>query len=179
MGEFQGNWGVLDCSWFAVQLKPNSFRIAERSLLRQDFRVFCPKTRKTIVKFGKPRVQVNALFSGYLFVQYEEAQPSWHAISSTYGVSRIIADGQGVPSYLPKIFMNNLLMRCDAEGFILPPPSVNPGDRVRLNSGPFSEFVAKVERIDERKRVWILLDILGGSREVQVRLEDLVKDGAA
>jgi transcription antitermination factor NusG len=50
---------------------------------------------------------------------------------------------------------------------------------VRLTSGPFSEFVVKVERIDERKRIWILLDILGGSREVQVRLEDLVKDGGA
>jgi len=179
VGELQNNWDATDCSWFAVQLKPNSFRIAERSLLRQDFRVFCPKTRKTIVKFGKPRVQINALFSGYLFVQYEQAQPSWRAISNTYGVSRIIADGQGVPSYLPTSFMDDLLLRCDAEGFVLPPPSVQPGDHVRLTSGPFSEFVAKVERIDERKRIWILLDILGGSREVQVRLEDLVKDGGA
>ena len=179
MGEFKSNWGAIDCSWFAVQLKPNSFRIAERSLLRQDFQVFCPKTRKTVAKFGKTRVQVNALFSGYLFVKYDATRPSWRAISNTYGVSRIVADSHGVPSYLPKSFMDNLLLRCDAEGFILPPPSVQPGDHVRLASGPFSEFVAKVERIDDRKRIWILLDILGGSREVQVRLEDLVKDGAA
>jgi predicted RNA-binding protein len=41
------------------------------------------------------------------------------------------------------------------------------------------EFVAKVERIDDRKRIWILLDILGGSREVEVKIEDLIKDNAA
>jgi transcription antitermination factor NusG len=50
---------------------------------------------------------------------------------------------------------------------------------VRLAKGPFTEFVAKVERIDDRKRIWILLDILGGSREVEVKIEDLIKDDAA
>jgi transcriptional antiterminator RfaH len=166
-------------NWFAVQLKPNSFRIAERSLLRQDFRVFCPKTKKTVVKFGKPRVQIASLFSGYLFAQIDEARHSWRAISNTYGVSRIIADAQGVPSYLPSAFMKQLLLRCDEEGFILPPPKVSPGDKVRLARGPFSEFVARVERIDDRKMIWILLDILGGSREVEVKIEDLIKDDAA
>jgi transcriptional antiterminator RfaH len=75
--------------------------------------------------------------------------------------------------------MKQLLLRCDEEGFILPPPKVSPGDKVRLARGPFSEFVARVERIDDRKRIWILLDILGGSREVEVKIEDLIKDDAA
>ncbi len=38
----------VEHNWFAIQLKPNSFRIAERSLLRQDFRVFCPRPRKPL-----------------------------------------------------------------------------------------------------------------------------------
>jgi len=167
---------LTERTWFAVQLKPNSFRIAERALIRQDFRVFCPKTKSTIIKFGKPRIQVKSLFSGYLFVQLNEAQPSWRTISNTYGVSRIIADPHGVPSYLTHRFMRGLLKRCDEEGFILPPPTLNPGDPVRLARGPFSAFLAKVERIDERKRVWILLDILGGAREVEVQLNDLIKE---
>ena len=177
--ETKSSHDAAEQNWFAIQLKPNSFRIAERSLLRQDFRVFCPKTKKTVVKFGKPRVQIASLFSGYLFVRIDETRPSWRAISNTYGVSRIIADAQGVPSCLPSAFIKQLLLRCDEEGFILPPPTVSPGDQVRLAKGPFTEFVAKVERIDDRKRIWILLDILGGSREVEVKIEDLIKDNAA
>lgn len=165
--------------WFAIQLKPNSFRIAERSLLRQGFRVFCPKTKKTVLKFGKPRVQIASLFSGYLFVQIDETRPRWRAISNTYGISRIIADAQGVPSSLPSEFIEQLLLRCDEEGFILSPQKVVVGDQVRLVKGPLSEFVARVERIDDCKRTWILLEILGGSREVEVKIEDLIKNDTA
>lgn len=162
--------------WLAVQLKPNSFRIAERALIRQDFSVFCPKTKKTVIRFGKPRTHISALFSGYLFVQLNDPRHGWRSISNTYGVSRIIADAQGAPSYLPRNFMRHLLKRCDEDGFLLPPSTLLPGDNVRLASGPFSEFIATVERIDERKRIWILLDILGGAREVEVKLEDLIKE---
>lgn len=162
--------------WFAVQLKPNSFRIAERALVRQNFCVFCPKTKKTVIRFGKPRTHISALFSGYLFVQLNESHHGWRSISNTYGVSRIIADPLGVPSYLPRNFMRQLVKRCDEDGFLLPPSTLIPGDNVRLARGPFSEFVAKVERIDERRRIWILLEILGGAREVEVKLEDLIKE---
>jgi transcriptional antiterminator RfaH len=75
--------------------------------------------------------------------------------------------------------MKQLLLRCDEEGFIVPPPEVSPGDKVRLARGPFSEFLARVERINERKRIWILLDKLDGLTEVEVKIEDLIKDDAA
>ncbi len=163
-------------AWFVAQLKPNSFRIAERSLLRQNFVFFCPKTKKTTVKFGKPREQVSALFSGYMFIQVDRPDFNWRSISSTYGVSRVITDSLGVPSYLPGAFVKGLLKRCDAEGYILPPETLSEGDSVRFAQGALSQFIAKVERVDEHKRIWILLDILGGAREVEAKIEDLVKE---
>lgn len=164
--------------WLAVQLKPNSFRIAERSLLRQNFCVFCPKIKNTVVKFGKPRTHASALFSGYLFVQIDNIGINIRLISNTHGVSRIITNSLGTPAYLPDAFINGLLKRCDAEGYILPPETLSTGDSVRLAQGPLNQFVAKVERIDEHKRIWILLDILGGTREVEAKIEDLVKEYA-
>lgn len=163
-------------AWFAAQLKPNSFRIAERSLLRQNFVFFCPKTRKTTVKFGKPRVQISALFSGYIFIQVNRVDFKWRSITNTYGVSRVVTNNLGAPSYLPGAFIKGLLKRCDAEGYLLPPENLSEGDSVRFAQGALSQFIAKVERVDEHQRIWILLDILGGTREVEAKIEDLVKE---
>lgn len=176
-----GQMTNVDCSgaepaWFAVQLKPNSFRIAERSLLRQNFVFCCPKIKKMTVKFGKPRVQISALFSGYMFIQVDKPNFNWRSISSTYGVSRVITNSLGAPSYLPSAFIKGLLKRCDAEGYILPPEILSEGDSVRFAQGALSQFIAKVERVDENKRIWLLLDILGGAREVEAKIEDLVKE---
>lgn len=165
-----------ESAWFAAQLKPNSFRIAERSLLRQNFVFFCPKIRKMTVKFGKPRVQISALFSGYIFIQVDRADFKWRSIASTYGVSRVITNSLGVPSYLPGAFINGLLKRCDAEGYVLPPETLSEGDSVRFVQGALSQFIAKVERVDEHKRIWILLDMLGGAREIEAKIEDLIKE---
>jgi hypothetical protein len=55
-------------SWFLAQFKPNSHRIAERTLLRQGFRIFLPLHEETTRIRGKFTVQMRPLFPGYLFV---------------------------------------------------------------------------------------------------------------
>lgn len=160
-------------TWIAVQTKPNAFRQAEGALKRQDIPVFSPKVRKTVRRFGRIVPEVAPLFPGYLFVAVDLARPQWRAVKSTTGVSRIITRGVGEPAPLPECLMDGLIGRCDAEGFLLPPRTVSPGDQVRLASGAFADLVAKVERIDERRRVWVLLEILGGLREVRVDISQL------
>lgn len=158
-------------SWIAVQLKPNAFRQAEAALLRQNFEVFCPKVRKAVHRFGKVRHELAPLFPGYLFVGVDLARPQWRAVANTHGVSRIVARGAGEPAPVPNVLIDGLIARCDAGGVMLPPRTVSPGDRIRLDA--FADLVAVVERIDAQRRVWVLLEILGGRREVQVCLSEV------
>jgi transcriptional antiterminator RfaH len=37
---------------------------------------------------------------------------------------------------------------------------LKPGDQVALNSGPFANFVAEVEKIVLDRRVWMLMEIM-------------------
>lgn len=165
--------------WCAVQLKRNAFRQAETALRRQGLTVFCPKLGRTVRRYGKLLPEVAPLFTGYLFVAVDPARPMWRSIASTQGVSRLILSTGGQPARVPSTLIAGLQARCDADGLLLPPDTLSPGEQVRIASGAFADLVATVERIDERRRVWVLLEILGGLREVQVDLSELQRNDAA
>ncbi len=159
--------------WCAVQVSRNSFRKAEQALAQQQIAVFCPKHRVEVRRFGKQVAQASLLFPGYFFVAIDEGNPQWRAVMNTVGVSRIVMKKQGVPARMPPQLLDGLVQRCDEAGFLLPPSELQAGDTVRISNGPFSQFIATVERVEPERRVWVLLDLLGGERSVEVRLDDL------
>ena len=50
---------------------------------------------------------------------------------------------------------------------------LKPGDQVALNTVPFANFVAEVEKIAPDRRVWVLMDIMGGQTRVAIWAEQL------
>ena len=46
--------------------------------------------------------------------------------------------------------------------------TVSKGDSVKLITGPFSNFIATVQSIDYKDRIWLLLDVLGQKAKVRV-----------
>ncbi len=65
------------------------------------------------------------------------------------------------------------MQRCDSSGKLLPLEIVQPGDQVTLTSGPFANFVGEVEMIAPGRRVWVLMDILGGQTRTAVSADQL------
>ena len=72
------------------------------------------------------------------------------------------------PTPVPRDVFAALAQRCDGRGKLIPSPPLQSGDRVVMPCGPFAEFVATVDRIDPDRRVWILLDMMGGKTRVAV-----------
>jgi len=161
--------------WYLAQIKPNSYRIAERNLKRQGFFVFSPTQKETRKRAGHFVSVVCPLFSGYLFVSFAPESAPWRAINSTYGVCRLVTLGQTAPKPVPPDLISGLMLRCDKDGRLLPPAILAPGDKVRLTSGPFAGFVTRVETISVDQRVWVLLDIMGGATKVAVLAQCLQK----
>ncbi|MFC2970443.1 transcription termination/antitermination protein NusG [Acidimangrovimonas pyrenivorans] len=159
-------------SWYLVQVKPNSVRIAERNLRRQGFRVFAPTHEETRRTRGRFVTALRPLFPGYLFVAFAPSGGGWRAINSTYGVSRLVGFG-AQPAAVPSAIISQLMRRCGDDGKLLSPPVVRPGDQVHLSSGPFADFVATVEQMAPDQRVWVLLDLMGREQRVAVRPEAL------
>ena len=87
-------------SWYIVQFKPNSHKIAVRNLQRQGFETFLPThevTWRTVVKF---ETVIRPLFAGYMFVACEPETAPWQQINSTFGVSRMLSFSEG-PKPIP------------------------------------------------------------------------------
>jgi len=159
-------------SWFLAQLKPNSVHIAERNLKRQGFRTFLRLEDGTKQVRGKFVNALLPLFPGYIFVAFDVTMGHWRAINSTYGLTRLVSFGKD-PAPVPLDIVSQLMLRCDASGKLLPPRLLNPGDQVRLSTGPFADFVATVESIAPDRRVFVLMEIMGGETRVAVPVDQL------
>ena len=159
-------------SWYIVQFKPNSHKIAVRNLQRQGFETFLPMhevTPRTVVKF---EIVVRPLFAGYMFVACNPEKAPWRQINSTYGISRMLSFAE-VPKPMPEALMAGLRARCDSVGRLVPLENFEAGQSVEMHSGPFESFVATVEQMASDARVWVLLDFMGKATRVQVDCQQI------
>lgn len=154
--------------WYVAATKVSRELYALQHLHNQDFLAFLPLTRVT-VRSGKRLVNRRAaFFPGYLFVRLDIGEHGWQAVNSTRGVRRLIMAGE-VPLPLPDDFVEGLQAMADGDGLIRPDHDLRVGDRVRIVAGPFAEMIGKLQRLDARGRVGVLIELLNG--EVTVSLE--------
>ena len=154
-------------SWYIVQFKPNSHKMAVRNLERQGFETFLPMhevTRRTTVKF---ETVIQPLFPGYMFVACDPAEAPWRQINSTVGISRMLSFTEG-PKPMPEALIVGLRARWAHVHKIAPMQNFEEGQSVQMHSGPFANFIATVEQMASESRIWILLDFMGKETRVQV-----------
>lgn len=159
-------------SWFLAQLKPNSANIADKNLKRQGFNTFLPLEEKAGTRNGSFVKTMRPLFPGYIFVFLDVGRGSWRTVNSTYGITRLVSFGKE-PTAVPLELISQLKLRCDAKGKLLSPKLLEHGDQVTLTKGPFAKFAAHVETVAPDKRVWVLMEIMGGQTRVSVGADRL------
>ncbi|MEW5425229.1 transcription termination/antitermination protein NusG [Amorphus sp. 3PC139-8] len=147
--------------WYLAQLKPNAWRIAEKNLHRQGFTVFNPLEKRTVARRGRFKSELQPVFPGYLFVQFDPTAGPWRVINSTYGVARLVTFESDRPQAVPTDLVEAIRARCGDDGCFQPQEAFAPGSAVRFTTGPFAEFVATVEAIAPDKRIWVMLEIMG------------------
>ena len=159
-------------NWYLVQFKRNSHRIADRNLSQQGFKTFLPLQDLTSRRGSEFSTNTKPLFPGYMFVRIKPDGAPWQKINSTLGVTRIICQ-DGAPKKVPTEVVSGLISRCDSHGRLLPPTAVHHGDTVEIHSGALANFIATVETIDSKRRIWVLMDIMGQITRVQVKSEQV------
>ncbi len=155
-----------EMSWFLAQLKPNSSQIAKRNLERQGFETFLPLEEATQQRSGKFVTARRPFFPGYIFVALNAVQGCWRTVNSTQGITRLVSFGRA-PAPVSSGLVDELKARCDRMGKLVAASALATGDAVTFTKGPFSDFVGKVEKVDADRRVWILMDLMGGQTRVK------------
>ena len=161
-------------NWYLLRTKPNAHFTACDHLKRQWFDVFLPLITKTTKKNGKFLDVKVPLFPGYLFMGSTVDPVPWKSVNGTRGISTAVTL-DGVYRPVSTHIIEGLKFRCDDYGVIQRLNDIVPGDRVKIERGPFAEFICTVDQIHDHQRAWILIDLLKQKTRSAVSLNDLSK----
>lgn len=152
--------------WYAVYTRPHQEGCAETNLRRQGFATYLPRYLRRRRHARRTDMVSRPLFPRYIFVNLDSARDRWRVIHSTFGVSHIVLAGDK-PAPVPAAMIKDIRAREDDEGFVTLglPAGVAPGSPVRVIDGIFTDARGVLEHITSKRRVAILMTLLG--REVR------------
>lgn len=149
----------------AVTLKQ---RVDAAGYTDRIFKVFIPHQQKIVISEGKKRSVDERLFPGYVIVQMVMSDDAWYMVRSTRGVTGFVGTGT-TPTPLPETEVKALMkfMRMETPKF---ETKFSVGDSVKINDGPFAEFMGRVDEVNEAQgKVKVLVSVFG--RETPVELD--------
>ncbi len=146
--------------WFLAHTLPKSEWKAELHLGAQGFRTFQPQIRKTIRHARQLKTVRAPLFPRYLFVILDLKRDRWLSVRSTVGVSSLYGSRDGRPVPVPIGIVESLIERSDDTLTRLDNDLVK-GQRVRILTGPFVDFIGTLDRLNAAGRVRVLLQLMG------------------
>ena len=132
--------------------------------------VLVPTERVAEVRSGKKRISERKLFPGYLLIEMEMTDESWHFVRTTPGVTGFIGAGRRPVS--PSAEEVSEILRQTEERKDKPTTRVTfqKGEGVRVIEGPFTNFTGVIEEVNlARGKLKVLVSIFG--RQTPVELE--------
>ena len=158
----------LDKKWFIAQIKPNSYSSAIRNLEQKGFETFLPKMEITQRQKNKFVVKNVYVFPGYMFVCFDPHIITWTKINNTYGVSKILTFNKK-PSEISSDLILEIKIRYEINSNPTQKRKLQKGDSIKFSSGPFTDLIAKVESVEGKNRIWILLEVMGGYQRLKLQ----------
>jgi len=147
--------------WYVVRTLAQRERHAAQQLANQNYCAFLPLHLKNRRHARRVETISAPLFPRYLFVILDRTRDRWRSINGTLGVERLLMCG-GEPQPVPRGLVENLMLSADEDGTVHLDYPLHQGQMVKLAAGPFADLVGRLERLDDKGRVSVLLEIMGG-----------------
>jgi transcriptional antiterminator NusG len=145
-------------------------RISLMGLEEKFGEIFIPTEEVVEMKDGVKRSTERKFFPGYVLVQMEMDDETWHLVKEVPKVLGFIGGSSDRPAPITEIEANRILQRV-VDGVDKPQPKVlfEPGELVRVTDGPFNDFSGVVEKVNyEKNRLEVAVQILGRSTPVEL-----------
>ncbi|MBS0040241.1 MULTISPECIES: transcription termination/antitermination protein NusG [Neisseria] len=166
--------------WYVVQaysgFEKNVQRILEERIAREEMgdyfgQILVPVEKVVDIRNGRKTISERKSYPGYVLVEMEMTDDSWHLVKSTPRVSGFIGGRANRPTPISQREAEIILQQVQT-GIEKPKPKVEfeVGQQVRVNEGPFADFNGVVEEVNyERNKLRVSVQIFG--RETPVELE--------
>jgi len=164
--------------WYVVQVyscyedkvKAALFERIERSGLADQFgEILVPKEEVVSLRQGQKVSSQRKFFPGYILVEMEMNDETWHVVSLTPRVSGFLG-GEGKPRPMPAREVEAIRHQVE-EGIERPKPKVlfNVGDTIRVIDGPFASFNGVVsEVLGDKGKLKVSVSIFGRPTPVEL-----------
>ena len=132
--------------------------------------ILVPTEEVVEMKEGQKRRSERKLFPGYVFLQMEMDDETWHLVKDVPKVLGFVGGSSDRPAPISDREADNMLQRVQ-EGADKPRPKVlfEPGEVVRVIDGPFNDFSGVVESVNyEKSKLQVAVQILGRSTPVEL-----------
>lgn len=139
--------------------------------------ILVPTEEVVEIKNGQKRKSERKFFPGYVLVQMEMNEDSWHLIKDTPRVMGFIGGTADKPAPITEKEADAILRRVH-EGAEAPRPKTlfEPGEMVRVIEGPFADFNGVVEGVNyEKSRLQVAVMIFGRSTPVELEFGQVEK----
>lgn len=151
-------------------------RIKQAMLSEAITQIMIPKETISEVRAGKKKISERKFFPGYLLIEMELNEQTWHILKTTAGVLGFLGAGSQ-PVSLEKEEVEAILKQSE-EKKEKPVPKVifEIGENVRIKEGPFTNFNGTVEEIfPDKGRAKVNVSIFGRATPVELEFWQIEK----
>jgi len=145
-------------------------RIKMHGLEDKFGKIMVPTEEVVEMREGQKRRSERKFFPGYVLVQMDLDEETWHLVKEVPKVLGFIGGSSDRPAPITDAEADTILSRVE-EGVDKPRPKVlfEPGEVVRVIDGPFNDFSGAVETVNyEKSKLRVAVQILGRPTPVEL-----------
>ena len=165
--------------WYVVHAYSGFEKSVQRALLDRIQRtgmqekfgqILVPVEEVVEMKSGQKNISERKFFPGYVLVEMEMTDDTWHLVKNTAKVTGFVGGTATKPTPISEKDMLNIMHQIQ-EGVEKPRPKVlfEVGEAVRVKEGPFTDFHGNVEDVNyDKSKLRVSVTIFGRSTPVEL-----------
>jgi len=170
---------MMSKKWYVVHAYSGFEKSVQRTLLdriqragmqEQFGQILVPVEEVVEMKSGQKNISERKFFPGYVLVEMDMTDDSWHLVKNTPKVTGFVGGTATTPTPLSEKEVQNILHQIQ-EGVEKPRPKVlfEVGEAVRVKDGPFADFHGNVEDVNyDKNKLRVSVTIFGRSTPVEL-----------
>ena len=175
-----------DLKWYVVHAYSGMEKAVERNIverinragMQSKFgRIMVPTEEVVEIKSGVKRTTERKFFPGYVLVQMEMNDDTWHLVKHTNKVTGFVGGAKNRPAPISEDEVMKIVNQMQ-EGTEKPRHKVEfeVGEYVRVKEGPFTDFNGTVEEVNyEKSKVRVSVTIFGRATPVELEFAQIEK----
>lgn len=182
----EGSGAASNKRWYVVHAYSGMEKSVQRALQERIERegmqtkfgsILVPSEEVVEMKGGQKSVTERRFFPGYVLVEMEMTDETWHLVKNTNKVTGFVGGARNRPTPISQREVDKIMSQMQ-EGVEKPRPKTlfEVGEMVRVKEGPFTDFNGNVEEVNyEKSRLRVSVTIFGRATPVELEFGQVEK----